>query len=369
MDDGGDRLVRIVEPGDDALERVGWQLEAVAVDVDVVPAFLVPIRDLRRVVAQRLSQALLHFARAGPLGYRAEDRAQPGASRNRRAEQAAEEEERHCRKRHDQRDAHDCGAVAGERRHDEADREQDHTQTAGEVDGTKDAPQCRRGASPPADEKRKGCQEQDNRGRGPQGRLRRVRSVIVRHEHEVVGAGVRLARVPLREHGVQQRSGESRHITCDHERSCPAAEQLAARIREHEVDERCDEQAAEERAECVRNGVVRLAETADEYAEAHGDHQHPRAVLRPSRPADQAGEDERPADEEPERDRDRGVRLVVTRGDERNGDPTRYERSRPEVEPRPPYEGHAMRRAAIAAPDRSAFGTKPLAPQTWMQRP
>ncbi len=54
---------------------------------------------------------------------------------------------------------------------------------------------------------------------------------------------------------------------------------------------------AEERAERVRNGVVRLAEAADEDAEADGDHQHPRLVLGTPRPADQAGEDERPADE------------------------------------------------------------------------
>ena len=116
-------------------------------------------------------------------------------------------------------------------------------------------------------------------------------------------------------------------------------------------------------------GVVRLAETADEDAEADGDHQHPGAVRRAPCPADQSGENERPADEQSERSRDGRVRLVITGGDDRDGDPTRDERSRPEVEPGPPGEGHAIRRAAIAAPDKSAFGTKPLAPQTWMQRP
>ena len=38
-------------------------------------------------------------------------------------------------------------------------------------------------------------------------------------------------------------------------------------------------------------------------------------------------------------------------------------------EPAKPGQSHATRRAAIAAPDRSAFGTKPWAPQSWMQRP
>jgi len=49
------------------LRVVGRQLEAIAVDVDVVSAFLVPVRDLRGFVAQRLSQAFLHLARAGAL--------------------------------------------------------------------------------------------------------------------------------------------------------------------------------------------------------------------------------------------------------------------------------------------------------------
>jgi hypothetical protein len=95
------------------------------------------------------------------------------------------------------------------------------------------------------------------------------------------------------------------------------------------VDEDGDEQASEDRSERVRNGVVRLAETADEHAEADGDHQHPHLVRRTPRPADQAGEDERPADEQSERCRDCGVLLVVTRQDERDGDRTCAERSRP----------------------------------------
>src|SRR6185295_14634185 len=147
------------------------------------------------------------------------------------------------------------------------------------------------------------------------------------------------------------------------------ADQLAAGICEQKLNEDGDEQAAEEGTERVRNGVVRLAEAADEHAEADGDHEHPGAVVGAPRPTGQAGEDERPADEQSERRCDRGVLLVVTGQDERDGDRSCDERSRPEVEPGPPRERHAMRRAAIAAPDSSAFGTKPLAPQPWMQRP
>ena len=110
MDDGSDRLIRIVEPRDDAIARIGWKLEAVAIDVDVVLTFLVPVRELRRLVAQRLSETLLHLARAGPFGYAAEDRAQPRPPRHRRAEEPCEEEERNCRERDDQRDAHDVSA-------------------------------------------------------------------------------------------------------------------------------------------------------------------------------------------------------------------------------------------------------------------
>ena len=369
VDDGSDRLVGIVEPRDDAIARIGRKLEAVAIDVDVVLSFLVPVRDLRRLVAQRLSETLLHLARAGPFGYPAEDGAQAGATRHRRAEEPCEEEERNCRERHDQRDAHDCAAEVGERRHDEPDRKQDDAQAAGEVDKPKDPSQCRRATAPAADQKHKSCHEQSHGGRGPQSRLCPVRSVVVRHENEVVRAGVRLARLGLREHGVQKRCDESSRVPCGHERPCLPADQLTAGICQQKVNEHGDEQASEERSERVRNGVVRLAQAADEHAEADRDHERPGAVRGTPRPADQAGEDERPADEQSERRRDCGMLLVVTGQDERDGDRSCNERRRPEVEPGPPCERHAIRRAAIAAPDRSAFGTKPVAPQPWMQRP
>ena len=45
------------------------------------------------------------------------------------------------------------------------------------------------------------------------------------------------------------------------------------------------------------------------------------------------------------------------------------ERRRAEEEPGAPGQAHAAKSAAIAAPDSSAFGTKPRAPQSPMQRP
>ena len=232
MDDGRYRVVRVVEPGDDAPACVDGQLEALAVDVDVVPALLVPVRDFGGLVAERLPQSVLHLARARALGDRAEDGVQPGASRDRRAEQSREEEERYRRERHDERDAHQGATEAGERRHDEADRQQNDTDAGGEVDGPQDAAECRRCISPAADEKRESGDEQENSGRGPQHRLRDVRGVVVRDEDEVVRAGVRLARVPRGEHGIQQRRDESRRVAGNHEHTCLAADQLAARIRE-----------------------------------------------------------------------------------------------------------------------------------------
>jgi hypothetical protein len=63
--------------------------------------------------------------------------------------------------------------------------------------------------------------------------------------------------------------------------------------------------------------------------------------------------------------------LLVVAGDrERDCESACSECSRPEVEPGPPDRGHEVtRRAAIAAPDSSAFGTKPLAPEFRMQHP
>ena len=130
-----------------------------------------------------------------------------------------------------------------------------------------------------------------------------------------------------------------------------------------------NEEASEQRSERVRDRVVGLAQAADQDAETDCDHQHPRAVLRPPRPADQAGEDEGPADEEPERDRERRVLLMIARDGQSDGERTCQERRRPEVEPGASCQRHAGRRAAIAAPDRSPFGTKPQAPHPSMQRP
>ena len=71
-----------------------------------------------------------------------------------------------------------------------------------------------------------------------------------------------------------------------------------------------------------------------------------------------------------ERSRDcRGAARGHSSGRQRDGERAGDQRSRAEVEPGAPGKRHAMSRAAIAAPDRSAFGTKPQAPHTLMQRP
>ena len=313
-------------------------------------AFVIPVCDRHGWVAQRRAQPCLHFAGARALGDGVEDRSDAGAAGKRRAEQAGEEKERHGREGHDQRDADDRVADAGEGRDDEADREQQHAQPAGEVHRAQLPAQCR-----------------DGRPRCRRGNVRRV---VVRDEDEIVGACVRLARLrPRREHRVEQRREEGGRVRGCDDRSPEPADQPAARICQQQVNEGRDEEAADDRAERVRERRVRLVQAVREHAEADRDHQHAGAICRPSRPADQAGGDEGHADEQQQRGRVRRMLVVVARQRQRHRCRAGRQCRRPEEEPGPPRQGHAAKSAAIAAPDSSAFGTKPRAPHSPMQRP
>ena len=130
-----------------------------------------------------------------------------------------------------------------------------------------------------------------------------------------------------------------------------------------------DEEAAEEVAEREGDRLVGLVEAGGENAEADRHHQHPGAVPGTSRPTDQSRDDEGHADEKRQRDREARVLLVVARQREGHAYGTRGDRRRPEEEPRASRKDHAAKNAAIAAPDRSPFGTKPWAPHSPMQRP
>ena len=194
--------------------------------------------------------------------------------------------------------------------------------------------------------------------------------VIVGDEHEIVGARLWLARLRVgREHGVEERRQHRCGVRGNHDDTSGPADQPARRVREQQVEKDRDEERAEERAERVRQGVVRFVEARHEDAEADRDHQHPRAIARPARPADQPRRDEREAHEEHEGGRQARVVVVVAREGQSYRDGPGDYRSRPEEEPWPPRQAHAAKNAAIAAPDRSAFGTKPWAPQSPIQRP
>jgi hypothetical protein len=117
--------------------------------------------------------------------------------------------------------------------------------------------------------------------------------VVAGDLHEVVGTRVRLARLAVpREHLVEERCQHRGRIGGSDERERVAADQVPGGVSQQQVDERSDEDAAEDRPERVGEGLVRLRQAGDEDAEADADHQHPRAILRTPRPADQAGEDE-----------------------------------------------------------------------------
>jgi hypothetical protein len=88
VDDRRHRIVRVLEPRHHASPRVGRQLESVAVDVDVVPAFVVPVGDLGRRIPQGAPKSLLHVARRGALRDIPKDRIDARATRDRCAQQS-----------------------------------------------------------------------------------------------------------------------------------------------------------------------------------------------------------------------------------------------------------------------------------------
>src|SRR4029079_210667 len=171
------------------------------------------------------------------------------------------------------------------------------------------------------------------------------------------------------EHRLRERGEERDRVARTDEHSRASTEQATTWVRQQQMYEGRDEEASEECAEGERDRVIRLREDADQDTEADRDHQRSRAVPWPPGPADQAGQDKRRADEQKQSNRLPGVLLVVARSRQRYGEPTGDQRSRAEVQPRAPGKCHATSRAAIAAPDRSAFGTKPQAPHTLMQGP
>ena len=309
-------------------------------DVHIVTTLLVPVRDHGSPVAECLTEPLLNLARARALGHGREDRADPGGTGDGRAEEACEEEERNRRERRDQRDHHHGVRRAREGGEDETDREEQHAEAAREVHGTKHPAEGRSRLAPAADQEHERGREEEHRDRGPRHRRRDVRGMIVRNEDQVVRTGVRLAGMACGEQRVREGREEGCRVTRDHQDAGRAAEQLPARIGQEQMQKGRDEQAAEQRSQRVRDRVVGLAEAADQDAEPDRDHQHSRPVSRPARPADQPGEDERPADEEPKRNGESGVLLVIARNREREAQCTGQKRRRPEVEPRAAGQAH-----------------------------
>ena len=122
---------------------------------------------------------MLNFARAGPLGHPREDRTDPRGTRDRGAEKSSQEQKRDCGERCDQGDDDDGVHDARERGEDEADREQQHAESAREIDGTEDATQCRSRLAPATYEEHERCCEEEHGHRGPGDGLHNVRGMIM----------------------------------------------------------------------------------------------------------------------------------------------------------------------------------------------
>ena len=167
---------------------------------------------------------MLNFARAGALGHPREDRTDPRGTRDRGAEKSSQEQKRDCGERCDQGDDDNRVRDARERGEDEADREQEHAEPAGEIDRAEDATQRRSRLPPATDEEHERRCEQEHGYRRPGDRGRDVCGMVVRDEDEVVRAGARLAGVPGGEEGVQERSEKGSRVTGDDEDSSRPAE-------------------------------------------------------------------------------------------------------------------------------------------------
>src|SRR3954470_16577826 len=137
--------------------------------------------------------------------------------------------------------------------------------------------------------------------------------------------------------------------------------QLPAGIRGDELQHACSRKGARGVADRVERDVVGSAPEADEPAHGDKEQEPAGAVVGPAGPRDQAGNRERPPEQEIERDRGVAARVRARQLE----DECERAEARRGCSPGGETEtvGCQARSADSAAPDSSAFGMKPRAPE------
>src|SRR5262249_40993704 len=205
----------------------------------------------------------------------------------------------------------------------------------------------------------------------------RVEGLLAREEREEASRPrVRaVVRVPDARPGVipdgelREREPEHDGVGRTDEPALEARAQATGRIREHRMRERHgDSQLCEQEAEREGGGVVAVLQLALEQAERDEGHEDPDTALRPSCPGDNAGEEERPRDDDA-RDRVRHRRVqvaaqqvIAVETEEDAGDGERR------AEQAPPHSASPTS-ARIVSSDSWSFEMKPTAPLCCARRP
>ena len=283
------------------------QLHRAAIGIDVAVAQ--PVGDGQRRVAQRPGQRGAQRARlerAAKLDHEVRDR----AARQPHAQQPDEERDRHGRERELQRDVGQLGQRLPERVVERPRDHQGERGRAGDEDGRDREPAARRRRAPaPRD-------HQDRRDRERRGeQLLHVHDRLGRRgragdlEHVV---GARAAPVvavaeqqPCELHRPDDQRGRCQHRTLGH--------RVQAAVGERHQQEPDTEQVGrlEQLPERPRQRVRGPDQLVREPGQAGRDHHLAGHVLRPPLPRDQPAADERPADQQ--RDRDLGAARRIVR--------------------------------------------------------
>ena len=158
---------------------------------------------------------------------------------------------------------------------------------------------------------------------------------------------------------LRERADDDEDVGADHQPEVASALETPRRIRQQQVDERAQHEAADQHAEGEDPVVVRLGERAEEPEVRDEDEQEAGAVVRATPERDHARDEEREPDREGEREKRGEVLDVVAREDERRpecGQCQAAERDQGEC------AGPHPSKSASAVPPNSALGMKPRAP-------
>ena len=350
VDERGHRLPVALDHGRQLLATSLRQLDGLAVQVGEGLGLGDPVGQAQGRVAERPRERLPQLAGRVRLP-QLEDQLADALPRQAAAEQAEDERDRDAGEGDDDGPEDDVPGPRREAPRGERDRQEDDGRARGQVDREEDAPQRDgRGLPPPPEDVERGEERRDPDG--DQDAVDRRDGVGRVDDQEGVLGAAGAAPVGVVEEGDEERPDGEREVGDADDRVDEPRLEVAAREGQERVDEDGDEDPAERPAERERERLVGRAQGPDEDGEPDGREQRPEAVVRSSRPGEEAAEDERPGGQELRGELEGGRLRVVAR--EQEGERARGQE---EAEAEDPYErapAHVAIEAQRAAQRRSA---------------